>query len=320
MSGTSGRAAPLLRGIFGFFEGWRFPAFMLAALAFLTFCFLAVLLVPAGDGALGAFARDFKVWCFRYDPATGSLEWSAVFMMVMNPAMLATILLFVWHRPLAEALKTRRAALARTAAAALVASAGVVVTLTALSGVPAGGGTPEFPAAGLRTEIPAPDLDLLNHEGQPVCLAELEGRVVLLTAVYATCGYTCPMIMGQAQRAVAALDPAERASLTVIGVTLDPEHDTPAVLAAMAEAQGIATPLYQLATGEPARVERVLDQMGVARRRDPETGIIDHANVFLLVDRRGRVAYRFSLGELQESWLIAALHHLIAEPSPPGSR
>ena len=58
-------------------------------------------------------------------------------------------------------------------------------------------------------------------------------------------------------------------------------------------------PLYNLVTGEADEVERVLDDMGVARQRDPETGIIDHASLFILVDRDGKVAYRLGLGERQ---------------------
>src|SRR5690606_7319407 len=118
---------------------------------------------------------------------------------------------------------------------------------------------------------------------------------------------------GQAKAAVAALTDAERADLTVVGITLDPARDTPAVLAAMADGQGVAAPLYRLATGEPAVVEALLDRLDVSRRRDPETGVIDHANLFLLVDRQGRIAYRFTIGDRQQSWLTSALRLLLRE-------
>ena len=46
---------------------------------------------------------------------------------------------------------------------------------------------------------------------------------------------------------------------------------------------------------------RSLDRMQMARDRDPETGVINHANLFLLIDRDGRLAYRLGLGERQQS-------------------
>jgi protein SCO1/2 len=47
--------------------------------------------------------------------------------------------------------------------------------------------------------------------------------------------------------------------------------------------------------------------------RDTDTGLIDHANLFILIDREGRVAYRFTLGERQQDWLGNALRLLLGE-------
>ena len=103
-----------------------------------------------------------------------------------------------------------------------------------------------------------------------------------------------------------------------MAVTLDPEHDSPEVLAGLAEAHGLSAPLYQLLTGEPSEGERVLNEMSIARQRDPETGVIDHANLFLLLDRDGQVAYRLGLGERQERWLVSALRVLLREAPGAG--
>ena len=73
-----------------------------------------------------------------------------------------------------------------------------------------------------------------------------------------------------------------------------------------------------LLNGEAAEVERSMDRMGVESQRDPETGVIDHANLFLLIDRSGKIAYRFSLGERQERWLGAALQILLREQTKAG--
>jgi cytochrome oxidase Cu insertion factor (SCO1/SenC/PrrC family) len=58
--------------------------------------------------------------------------------------------------------------------------------------------------------------------------------------------------------------------------------------------------------------------MSVARRRDGVSGVIDHTNLFLLVDRQGKLAYRFSLGPRQERWLGSALRLLLEESSDGG--
>ncbi len=119
--------------------------------------------------------------------------------------------------------------------------------------------------------------------------------------------------MRQAKAAVATLNPEEQADVTVVGITLDPTNDTPARLRQMAEGQGVSAPRFRLGTGAPDMVEKVLDDLDVSRKRDPITGVIDHANLFFVVDRRGRIAYRLTIGDRQQQWLVAALRNLLSE-------
>jgi protein SCO1/2 len=121
------------------------------------------------------------------------------------------------------------------------------------------------------------------------------------------------MLMAQSKRALSALSEDERRDVAVVAITLDPGHDTPEVLSRMARAQGVSAPLYHLATGDPEDVEHTLDALEIPRTRNEATGVIDHANLFLLVDRAGRIAYRLGLGPRQERWLASALRVLLHE-------
>ena len=94
---------------------------------------------------------------------------------------------------------------------------------------------------------------------------------------------------------------------------LDPKNDTPEVLANVATARGFTSPPFHLLSGEPATVEKILDDFAVPRSRDADTGFINHANLFIFIDRKGRFAYRFTLGERQKRWLGSALRQLLGE-------
>jgi protein SCO1/2 len=126
------------------------------------------------------------------------------------------------------------------------------------------------------------------------------------------------VILSQTKAAIAELSPEEREDLRVIAVTMDPENDSPDVLGKLAKNHGMQSTLYHLVTGDPAEVETLLDRMQIARQRDPETGVISHANLFLLIDREGRIAYRLGLGERQQRWLTSALRVLLREEAAPG--
>lgn len=311
MSGTSGSIAAEKR-VEDFLSGWRFPSLVLFLLAYSAAALVALLLVPASDSALGRFAEEFRIWCFGYDPATKRFEWSYLVTMGVQWVMLGAGVIGVWRRPLRAALR-RPARLVPPALTALAVVGAGAAGFGLLRPAAAATGELPFPAERLRTSFAAPSLSLVDQDGQPVSLEALRGRVIMVTGVYSTCGYTCPMIMAQAKAAVSALSPAEREQVTVVAVTLDPQHDTPEQLRKMAEAQHVTAPLYRLSTGEPAAVERALDDLQIARERDPKTGVIDHANLFLLVDKRGKIAYRLTLGGRQERWLTQALRVLVAE-------
>jgi len=307
------RLPEYIDGIRGFVTGASFALFALS----LLFCwavFIAVmLLLPASTSGLGAFAEEFRVWCFGYDPATGRTESAYVMAMLLPQVMLAAFVVVFWWEPLRAIRRNPRAMVPHVATAALLVAAAAVGF--AYSGVEAPTSELPFPAESLRTAYAPPELVLTNQLEQSVDLRSMRGNVVVLTAVYASCPHTCPAILSQAKTAIAELDPEDRDGLRLVAVTLDPANDSPQVLAGLARNHGLDTPVWNLVTGEAAEVERTLDRMQMARNRDPETGVIDHANLFLLIDRDGRLAYRLGLGERQQRWLVSALRVLLREPT-----
>ena len=121
------------------------------------------------------------------------------------------------------------------------------------------------------------------------------------------------MIFAQLRNVTDSLSPAELKQLTIAAITLDPERDDVSRLAKLSDSQKVLLPTYQLLTGDAPNVNRVLDDYGFIRRKDSQTGEIDHNNLFIVIDRGGRVAYTFTLGQTQQAWLIEALHKLLAE-------
>jgi protein SCO1/2 len=297
-----------------FFAGGRFAAFMLAALGSYYALLLTIVLWPAGDGEMARFAEGFRRWCLSADQGTGRVSGLAMATLLGEPLLLGGIVLAIWWRPLRHELAAPRRLLP-SAAAALTVVAAVLGLLGARIAPAAGAADPDaFPGERIRTAIPAAPFSLVDQDGRAVGPEALRGRVLVITAIYSSCGATCPMIMAQTRRVLEQLSPEEREGLSVLAITLDPEHDDRERLRQVAEVQDVRAPQVHLLTGDPGEVNRVLDRYGFERRRDPETGIIDHANLFVVVDRRGAVAYRFTLGERQERWLGTAIRQLLREP------
>lgn len=115
---------------------------------------------------------------------------------------------------------------------ALLASA--VLTLAALAcGEPEPRPAPDpadLPLRGTKPISPLGKVDFVMPDvnGDPYDFrAETEGKIALLFFGYTYCPDICPIHMATLARAMDELDPAERARVEVVFVTVDPERDTP---------------------------------------------------------------------------------------------
>jgi len=288
--------------------GWKFPAAALSLLLSVSAFIGVILLIPETDGPLGRFARDFRLYCFGFDLKSGRFPWSEAILFFLDPLVIAGIIFFFWRKNL---LNVPRMVLLRTGFTVffLTFASGGLLAYTAL-----GSRTDlSFPAERLRTSFGAPAVRLTDQNGQTADIAAHRGRVVVLTGFYTHCSGTCPAITGQLKRMVQFIPEAKRRDLAVFAVTMTPESDTVERLHQYSEGREMRAPLYRLLTGPSSQVSKTLDLMGVTRSPKGSNGQVDHANVILVVDRQGKVAYRFSIGELQEKWFNEAVLLLLDE-------
>jgi len=301
-----------------FFSSWRFAVFALTLLLSMAGLVLAMLVVPETPDALGRFVTDFKVWCFGYDPATGGLEWGYVFIFVFQPLVLSGVILLIWRGPLGEVRRNVRMASSTVGAASGVMLSLIVMLvatfLPASASTKSAGEAPKFPARELRTSFLAPAVSLVDHTGTAIDLKQPSDRLTVVTAFYSRCGFTCPMLLRDARAALETLTPTDRQRVSIVAITLDPENDSPAHLKEIAASRSLQAPEWRLASGAPADVEKALDAFSFQRRRNENTGVIDHSNFFVVIDKEGRIAYRLSLGDATRAWLPEALQLLLAEP------
>jgi protein SCO1/2 len=148
------------------------------------------------------------------------------------------------------------------------------------------------PARPLRVNRPAPDIALIDQHGREVKLSDFGGRQVALTFVFAHCETICPAVVSGLRAMRARPD---HKPFPIIVVTLDPWRDTPERLPSIAEQWQLAGD-DRVLSGSVADVERLLDELQIARTRDPDSGDIMHGSTVMLVDEAGRIAWRADSG------------------------
>ena len=92
---------------------------------------------------------------------------------------------------------------------------------------------------------PAPALALRNYTGQPVSLATMRGRAVLVTFVYTHCPDVCPLIVADLAAAQRELGLQAR-QVRIVAVTVDPHRDTPSAIRKFLAARDALGRMYYL--------------------------------------------------------------------------
>lgn len=125
---------------------------------------------------------------------------------------------------------------------------------------------------------------LIDQSGHAFSLTDLRGTPVVLTFVAARCTDACPLI--DAQIAQAAHD-TRATGVRFVTVTLDPEHDTAAVMRTIAARFDARAPQWRVASGTPAAVHALLQQYGVQLERGPGGVPEMHTTFVYVIDARG---------------------------------
>ena len=150
------------------------------------------------------------------------------------------------------------------------------------------GGTLPEPNRAISVGDAVPDFVLTDQTGKSVSLSQFRGEPVAVTFAYTRCpdATACPMTMQKFAQLNAAL--AKEKNGRLLAVTVDPETDTPAVLADYARRIGADPERWRFLTGDARALARVAEEFGVLYY--PEHGKIVHSQAVAVVDPSGRLA------------------------------
>ena len=159
---------------------------------------------------------------------------------------------------------------------------------------------------------PVRDAELVDQDGARRTLKDWHGQVLAVTFVYTRCPLPnfCPLVerhFAEVQEQVrAAADLHGRVRL--LSVTLDPEYDTPDVLARHGQRLKQDRAIWSLLTGSRPQVEAFAEQFGVSAVRDnTQPSELLHNLRTAVIDGNGTLVTVLSGAEWQPSQLLAEI-------------
>jgi protein SCO1 len=145
---------------------------------------------------------------------------------------------------------------------------------------------------GLNRYGAVPEFSLVERSGKNISPADLRGQIWIADFIYTTCQDTCPMqsaVMSNLQEKWAG-----KPNLKLVSFSVDPERDTPAVLAQYAERFNAHGDRWLFLTGDKDQITQLvqrgfrLSAVALTDGRNQEP-VIMHSPRFVLVDRNNEI-------------------------------
>jgi len=187
----------------------------------------------------------------------------------------------------------------------------VAITRTGMAPLPTGPDGAPVIATVLVEGDEVPDAAFVDQADRRRSFAEWTGTATLVTFIYTNCPLPnfCPLMdqnFSTIQRA-AAEDPALAGRVRLVSISLDPERDTPAVLAAHAVRRRADPAVWTFLTGDRVTIDRFAARFGVRAVRDAGSSEIGHNLRTALVGPDRRVVKFYSGSDWTPGTVLADL-------------
>ncbi len=132
------------------------------------------------------------------------------------------------------------------------------------------------------------DQSFLDQDRNPLRLAALRGKPLVVNLVYTSCSHTCPIIVQTLHRAVEiAQDALGADSFSVVTIGFDSADDTPSRMRAYARDQGVDLPNWRFLSGDQATIASLSEDLGFIYYPSPRG--FDHLAQTTVIDAEGLV-------------------------------
>ncbi len=159
---------------------------------------------------------------------------------------------------------------------------------------------PELPPCCAKTLAAAPFTDKSLYQlesiwttdaAKQIKLGALRGKPQVVAMFFASCQFTCPIIVNDMKRIATALPPDLRTNVGFTLISFDSERDTPEALHAVRVERDLEGNNWTLLHGEADDVRELAALLGVNYRKDAN-GQFAHSNLITVLNAEGEIVFQ----------------------------
>lgn len=159
-----------------------------------------------------------------------------------------------------------------------------------------------------------PDFKFVNQEGDTVSAQNFNDKIYVADFFFTTCPTICPVMKKQMKKVYEKFKGENE--VAILSHTIDPDHDTPAVLKEYAKDLGVSGTQWMFVTGNREKIYEIGEKqyLVVAGADSTAPGGYIHSGAFVLVDKQKRVRGMYNgTDEAGTQRLIADIERLRKE-------
>lgn len=134
-----------------------------------------------------------------------------------------------------------------------------------------------------------PDFEFINQDSVKITQKDFAGKIYVADFFFTTCPTICPKMKTQMLRIFEKFK--DNPKVGILSHSIDPRHDTPAVLKEFSKNLGIQNSMWQMVTGDKAKIYQIGQKSYMVSATDDPTepGGIVHSGAFILVDKNRHI-------------------------------
>jgi protein SCO1 len=134
-----------------------------------------------------------------------------------------------------------------------------------------------------------PDFEFVNQDSVKITQKAFAGKIYVADFFFTTCPTICPKMKTQMLRIYEKFK--NNPQVAILSHSIDPRHDTPSVLKEFSKNLGIQNSMWQMVTGDKAKIYEIGQKSYMVSATDDPTepGGIVHSGAFILVDKNRHI-------------------------------
>lgn len=137
------------------------------------------------------------------------------------------------------------------------------------------------------------DTKLVDQNGNTVSLTSLKGKPLVVDFIYTSCPGPCLMETAKLANVALRLGNDLGSKVTIVSISVDPEHDGPKQLLDYSRQQGADEKGWYFLTGGPAEIDQALSGFKLSRQIEPD-GSVGHLVDMMLIGPDGRLVREYN--------------------------